>query len=253
MVGHTRNRGVHLAAAQLLRRDDFARGGLHQRRSAEVNRALVAHDDGLVAHGRHVGTAGGAHAHHDGDLRDAHRRHARLVVEEPPKVVAIGEDGILLGQEGTAAVDHIDARQMVFHRNLLSTKVFLHRVLHIGTAFHRGVVGHNDCFSALNHANARDDARRGEIIIIGAVGRHRREFEERCVRVDEQVDALAGEQLVAFLVFGHGRLAAALHRGRHTFAVLRHQREKILLVLLELFRVGAYVGFQYLHGDFILE
>ena len=44
---------------------------LHQRRAAEEDRALVAHDDGLVAHRGHVGAAGRARAHHHGDLRDA--------------------------------------------------------------------------------------------------------------------------------------------------------------------------------------
>ena len=55
-------------------RDDLAGGGLHQRRAAEEDRALVADDHGLVAHRRDVGAAGGARAHHRGDLRDAGAR-----------------------------------------------------------------------------------------------------------------------------------------------------------------------------------
>ena len=38
---------------------------------AEEDRALVAHDHGLVAHRRHVGAAGRARTQHRGDLRDA--------------------------------------------------------------------------------------------------------------------------------------------------------------------------------------
>ena len=44
----------------------------------------------------------GARAHHDGDLRDALRGHARLVVEDAPEVIAIGEDLGLQRQEGAA-------------------------------------------------------------------------------------------------------------------------------------------------------
>src|SRR2546423_1459211 len=58
-------------AAESRGRDHLAGCGLHQRRSAEEDRTLVAHDDALVRHGRHVGPAGGAGAHHDRDLRNA--------------------------------------------------------------------------------------------------------------------------------------------------------------------------------------
>ena len=65
---------VQVPAAQLLGGDDLAGGGLHQRRAAEEDRALVAHDHGLVAHRRDVGAARGARAEHRGDLRDARWR-----------------------------------------------------------------------------------------------------------------------------------------------------------------------------------
>ena len=65
-----RTAGVDVAAAELLRGHLLAGRRLHQRRAAEEDRALVADDHGLVAHRRHVGAAGGAGAHHRGDLRD---------------------------------------------------------------------------------------------------------------------------------------------------------------------------------------
>jgi hypothetical protein len=52
--------GVHIGAAKIFGADDFAGGGFHQRRAAEEDGALVAHDDGFIAHGRHVGAARGA-------------------------------------------------------------------------------------------------------------------------------------------------------------------------------------------------
>ena len=48
---------MHFGAAQIFGADDLAGRGLHQRRAAEEDGALVAHDHGLVAHRRHVGAA----------------------------------------------------------------------------------------------------------------------------------------------------------------------------------------------------
>ena len=76
------NPGVHFAAAEFLGADHFAGGGFHQRRTAEKNRALVADDDGFVAHRRHVSAAGSARTHDHRDLRNASRRHVGLVEED---------------------------------------------------------------------------------------------------------------------------------------------------------------------------
>ena len=73
MVGDAGDARMHVAAAEVFGRDHFAGRGLHQRRAAEKDGALVLDDDRLVAHRRHVGAAGGARAHHDGDLRNALR------------------------------------------------------------------------------------------------------------------------------------------------------------------------------------
>ena len=66
-------RRVEVAAAEILGRDHLAGRRLHQRRAAEEDRALVADDHALVRHRRHIGAAGGAAAHHAGDLGDALR------------------------------------------------------------------------------------------------------------------------------------------------------------------------------------
>ena len=47
---------MHLGATEIFRRDDFPGRGLHQRRAAEKYCALIAHDDGLIRHRRHVVT-----------------------------------------------------------------------------------------------------------------------------------------------------------------------------------------------------
>ena len=110
---------MEVAAAQFLGADLLARRGLHQRRAGEEDRALVADDHALVAHRRDIGAAGGAAAHHAGDLGDALRAHLRLVEEDAAEMVAVGEHLGLVRQVGAAAVDQIDARQPVLLGDLL--------------------------------------------------------------------------------------------------------------------------------------
>ena len=112
-------------------------------------------DHRLVRHRRHVGAAGRARAHHDRDLRDALRRHARLVVEDPPEVVAVGEDLGLERQERAAGVDEVDARQLVLLRDLLRAQVLLDREREVRAALHGRVVRDDDALLPLDHADAR--------------------------------------------------------------------------------------------------
>ena len=84
-------------------------------------------DDRFVRHRRHVGAAGRARAHDDGDLRDALGRHARLVEEDAAEVIAVGKDLGLQRQERAAGVDEVDARQAVLERDLLRAHVLLDR------------------------------------------------------------------------------------------------------------------------------
>jgi hypothetical protein len=60
MVDHPRQAGMHVTTAEIFRADDFTGRGLDERWTAEKDRALVAHDDRLVAHRGDIGTAGRA-------------------------------------------------------------------------------------------------------------------------------------------------------------------------------------------------
>ena len=151
---------MDVGAAQILGADDLADGGLHQRRAGEEDRALLAHDHGLVAHRRHIGAARRARAHDHGDLRDALRRHVGLVVEDAAEMVLVGEDLGPLRQVGAAGIDQIEARQTVLHRHFLGPEMLLHRHRIIGAALHRGVVADDHAFDAAHPADAGDHARR---------------------------------------------------------------------------------------------
>ena len=199
---------MHVRAAEILRRHHLAGRRLHQRRPAEKDRALLAHDDGLVRHRRHIGAARRARAHHDGDLRNAQRRHRRLIVEDAAEMLAVGKDLGLVRQVRAAGIDQIDARQPVLARDLLRAQMLLHRHRIIGAALDRRVVADDHAFAALDAADAGDDAGAVNRVVIHAVGGERRQFEKRRARIDQPQHPLARQQLAARDVALARRLAS---------------------------------------------
>ena len=207
MVGDAGCAGVHVGAAEILRRHHLAGRGLHQRRPAEEDRALPFDDDGLVRHRRHVGAARGARAHHHGDLRNAGGRHGRLVVEDAAEMLAVGEHLGLMRQVGAAAIDQVDAGQPVLARDLLRAQVLLHRHRVIGAALDGAVVAHDHAFAALDAADAGDQSGAVDRVVVHAVGGERRQFEERRAGIEQLHDALARQQLAARTRDARGRAA----------------------------------------------
>ena len=215
---------MHVAAAELLGRDDLAGRGLHQRRAAEEDRALVAHDHGLVRHRRHVGAARGARAHHAGDLRDAAGREVGLVEEDPAEVLPVGEHLVLHRQERAAGVDEVDARQLVLGGDRLRAQVLLHRHRVVGAALDRRVVGDDHALAALDPADPGHDARtraRAPSCVVHPGRGQRAQLEERAARVEQPVHPVAHQQLAARGVLLARRLRAALaHDGQPLAQVL---------------------------------
>ena len=148
MIGDAGDARMNLGAAKILRRDDLAGGGLDERRTGQKDRALPAHDDRLVAHRRHIGAARRAASHHHRDLRDARRRHPRLIVKNAAEMIAIGKDLVLARQMSAAAVDEIEAGQVVLLRDLLGAEMFLDGQRKIGAALDGRVIGDDDAFLA---------------------------------------------------------------------------------------------------------
>ena len=158
VVGDAGDAGVDIGAAEILRGDDFAGGGFHQRGAAEEDGALAFHDDGFIGHGGDVGAAGGAAAHDDGDLSDALRGHLGLVEEDAAEMVAIGEDLVLVGEVGAAGIHEVEAGEAVLAGDVLRAEVLLDGDGEVGAALHRGVVADDDAFAAGDAADAGDDA-----------------------------------------------------------------------------------------------
>ena len=220
MVGDARLSRVHVGPAELLGSHLLARRRLHERRAADEDRAGALDDDRLVRHGRHVGPAGRARAHHGGDLRDPERRHAGLVVEDPAEVVAVGEDLGLERQEGAARVDEVDARQTVLPGDLLGAEVLLDREREVGAALHGRVVGDDHALLALDDADPGGDARAGRIAAVHTPGGQRGELQKGCARIDEAVDPVPCCELPAGAVPLECCLAAAARDLRRPLAQL---------------------------------
>ena len=200
---------MDVGAAQVLGAHDLADRGLHQRRAGQEDRALLAHDDGLVAHRRHIGAARRARAHDRGDLRDALRRHVGLVVEDAAEMGLVGEDLGPLRQVGAAGIDQVDAGQTVLHRHFLGAEMLLHRHRIVGAALHRGVVADDHAFDAADPADAGDDARARRLVVVHVHRRQRRQLEERRAGIEQRPHALARQELAARDMALAGLLAAA--------------------------------------------
>ena len=209
VVGDARLTRVDVGAPELLRGHVLAGRRFHERRPADEDRAGAADDHRLVAHRRHVRTARRARPHHDGDLRNALRGHAGLVVEDPAEVFPVGEHLGLERQERAAGVDEVDARQPVLLGDLLGTEVLLDRDREVRAALHRRVVGDEHALAPLDDADSGDDPGGGRLVVVEPPRGERGELEERGVRVDEQVDPLAGGQLPARAVALDRLLASA--------------------------------------------
>ena len=239
---------MDVGAAQLLGGDDLAGRRLDQRRAAEKDRPLLADDDRLVGHRRHVGAAGRARAHHDGDLRNAQRRHRRLVVEDAAEVVAVGEHVDLVRQVGAARVDEVDARQPVLAGDLLRPQVLLHRQREVGAALDRRVVADDHALAAGDPPDAGDDAGRGDVAVVHVPRGELRQLEERRAGIEQRAHALARQQLAAADVPGAGRLAAALLDDRDLGAEVGDERRHRVAVLRERRVARVEPGFDDGHG-----
>ena len=96
-------------------------------------------------------------------LRDPVSRHPRLVEENPPKVVPVGEDVGLSRQVRPTGINDVETGvDSECRGDLLEPEVFLDGYRVVGASFHGGVVGSDGNELAGDAAEARDDAAAGD-------------------------------------------------------------------------------------------
>ncbi len=208
MVDDAGDAGVDVGAAELFGRYRLAGRRLDQRGAAEEDRPLIVDDHRFIAHGGNVGPAGGAGAEDGGKLRYSPGRHARLVVKDAAKVIAVGEDIGLLRQEGSSRVDEVDAGQEVALGDFLGAKVLFHRHGSVSAPLDGGVVGADHAEDAGDFADACQDAG-GRRCGIQAVPCQGRELEKGRALVEQTVDTRPYGQLVALAQLLLGFFASA--------------------------------------------
>lgn len=249
VVRDTGDGAVEVAAAQFLRGDNLACGGLHERRTSEEDGALVLDDDGLVAHRRHIGASGRTGAHDDRYLGYTHRTHPGLVVEYPTEVLLIREDIRLVRQVGSARVDEVDARELVLLRDRLRAEMLLDGDRVVCSSLDGAVVGDDHAGDALDGSDARDDPS-GRYVLAGIhlVACQRGELQERCPGVDQGGYPIARQHLAPGEVFLLCLLRSTLCDGRvqagHPLQELVH----LSCILLELRGGGVNGRLQDGHG-----
>jgi hypothetical protein len=200
-----------ISPAQRFGIDDLAGSRLDERRPAEKDRALVAHDDRLIAHGRHVGAACRARAEHRRDLRDPERRQARLVIKDASEMVAVRKYLVLARQERPARIDEIDTRQMILLRDFLCPQMLLHGQGIVSTAFHSGIVGNDHAFGAVHPADPAYDSGGRHLVLINLPCRKLADFQERRTLIEEHAYAVPRQELATQYVALPGSLGAALY------------------------------------------
>ena len=194
MIRNPASPRVDVCSAQIFRAHILACCRLHERRSAEEDRASAFDDDGFVAHRRDVRATRRATSHHRRDLRNLFRGHARLIVKDATEMIDIGEDFVLQGQKRPARIDEIQAGQMILFGDLLGAQMFLDRHREVGAAFDGRVVGDDENFAVADASDASDNACAWTFIVVEVSRGERGEFEEWRIGVKQAFDPLADEE-----------------------------------------------------------
>src|SRR5258706_10169236 len=156
---------------------------------------------------------------------------------------------VLQWQEGAARIDEVHARETILQSDLLGPQMLLdgHRV--VRAALHRGIVGDDDDFLALDAPDAGDEARGGRISVVHAEGGELRELEEGRARIQQGAHALARQELAAVRVLLLRIRPAALGRLRDLRAQVFHERAVVRDVGLEGFASGVEARLDLRHGQ----
>ena len=176
---------MHVSAAQILGTHHLSSSGFDQRRTGQEDRTLILYDDRDVRHRRNICSACCTRAHHHGDLGNTLRAHPRLIIENPPKMVAIREHFVLIGQVRAAGVHQIDAGQIAFLGNFLGAQVLFHGHRVIGPALHRRIVADHHHLTAMHLPHTGNHPRRWRRTVVKPMGRQSAHFQKWRTRIQQ--------------------------------------------------------------------
>ena len=110
---------------------------------------------------------------------------------------AVGKHVGPMRQVGAAGINEINARQQVLARDLLRAQVLLHRHRIVSAAFDRRIVADDHTLAAGYPPDAGDNTGAGNLVLVDAVGRKRRQFKKRRACVDKRHHTVARQELAA--------------------------------------------------------
>lgn len=125
-------------------------------------------------------------------------------------MVSVWKDIGLLRQKNAARVDQINARQIVFHCNFLSSQMLFDSFFNISSAFNRRVVGYNNRFPPVNNSDAGYNSGGWELIVVLVERRQLAQFQERRIGIDQPFDSFSGKEFASGFVFFDGVFRSAV-------------------------------------------
>src|SRR6266436_1018722 len=194
-VPAARHRAVHARAAQVLERDLLAHGHLDHARRADIEARFSVHHDHAVGQRREIRRSGRRRSEEDAHLRH-HARELNLVVEDASGVEAAREDLDLLRNPSPRGVHEVEQRHLKPLGPLLNAHDLGHGLLTPGAGLDRVVIGHDADRAAADPADAGHHTVRGSIGLL--VAREEEVFLELGPGIEEQVEAIADEELAFF-------------------------------------------------------
>src|SRR5215472_5168880 len=248
MIGDARYTTMHIGTTQVFCTNLFSRRGLNQWRTGQENSAIATHNHTFVTHSRNIGTSCGTGTHDDGDLRYALAGHTRLVVEDASKVLAVRKDFGLQGEKCSTGINQVDTGQVVLFGDLLGSQMLFNSHRIVSAAFDGCIISNNDAFLALDEPDPCYDASRWCLVIVHIPRCQWAEFQEGSIRITEQLDAFACQQLIAFAVFVYGLFSSTLLHQLYALTKLLEQLLKVTCILLKIGAITIYASFDDAHG-----
>ncbi len=112
-------------------------------------------------------------------------------------MIAVGEDIGLKRQIRAAAIDQIDARQVIGLGNFLRAQVLFDRCRIVGTALHSRIIAGDHHLTARDAANTRNHARAAYVAAIHAVCSKLADLQKRRSRIQQPLHPLTRQKLTA--------------------------------------------------------
>jgi hypothetical protein len=177
---------MHGGPAQFFGGVLLANRRLHQGRASQEKPAPFGHQD-VVGHDRKIGSASHAHAHDGGDLGDALGTHHRVIAENSPKIVLVGEYILLQRKKNARRINQIDGGDAILHGDCLGPDDLFCRHGEERAGFNSGIVGNHHHQPSGNPPQASHHPGSGcaTPLLIHAVGGEQAQLQEFLIRIEE--------------------------------------------------------------------